>query len=45
MTVLTLNDLETALNNHMPGRHKHLLPKNVEALKKGQDFALKALKK
>lgn len=43
--VLTLADLETALNNHMPGRHKHLLPKNVEALKKGAEFARKGLKK
>ena len=43
--VLTLADLETALNNHMPGRHKHLLPKNVEALKKGAEYAAKELKK
>jgi 2-oxoglutarate ferredoxin oxidoreductase subunit gamma len=41
--VLTLADLETALNNHMPGRHKNLLPKNVEALTKGAEFAQKAL--
>jgi 2-oxoglutarate ferredoxin oxidoreductase subunit gamma len=45
MDVLTLADLETALNNHMPGRHKHLLPKNVEALSKGAEFARKELKK
>jgi 2-oxoglutarate ferredoxin oxidoreductase subunit gamma len=43
--VLSMPDLETALNNHMPGRHKALLPKNVEALKKGEEFALKALGK
>jgi hypothetical protein len=29
----------------MPGRHKHLLPKNVEALSKGAEFARKELKK
>ncbi len=43
MKVLSLADLETALNNHMPGRHKNLLPKNVEALTRGSDFAKKAL--
>jgi 2-oxoglutarate ferredoxin oxidoreductase subunit gamma len=43
--VLTLADLETALNNHMPGRHKHLLPKNVEALSKGGEAAQKSLRK
>ena len=45
LKVLTVADLETALNNHMPGRHKHLLPKNVEALKKGLEFAQKELGK
>ncbi len=44
LNVLTLSDLETALNNHMPGRHKNLLPKNVEALTKGAEFAKQALK-
>jgi 2-oxoglutarate ferredoxin oxidoreductase subunit gamma len=43
--VLSLADLETALNNHMPGRHKNLLPKNVEALSRGTEFAQKCLKK
>ena len=43
--VLTLKDMETALNNHMPGRHKNLLPKNVEALSRGSEFARKALGK
>ena len=41
LKALTLADIETALNNHMPGRHKHLLPKNVEALKKGAEYAAK----
>jgi 2-oxoglutarate ferredoxin oxidoreductase subunit gamma len=45
MDVLTLVDMETALNNHMPGRHKALLPKNIEALNKGAEFARKELKK
>jgi 2-oxoglutarate ferredoxin oxidoreductase subunit gamma len=45
LNVLTIADLETALNNHMPGRHKQLLPKNVEALKKGAEFAADILQK
>jgi 2-oxoglutarate ferredoxin oxidoreductase subunit gamma len=45
MKSITLADIETALNNHMPGRHKSLLPKNVEALKKGAEYAAKQLKK
>jgi 2-oxoglutarate ferredoxin oxidoreductase subunit gamma len=43
LPALTIADIEAALNAHMPGRHKHLLPKNVEALQKGADFARKAL--
>ena len=43
--VLTLADMETALNNHMPGRHKNLLPKNIEALSRGAEFAKKNMKK
>ncbi len=34
-----LQDIEAALKAHMPGRHKHLLPKNVEAMKRGAAFA------
>ena len=45
LPALSLADLEAALNAHMPGRHKHLLPKNVEALKKGADFAKKVIEK
>ena len=45
MHVLTLADMETALNNHMPGRHKNLLPKNIEALSRGAEFAQKSLNK
>lgn len=39
LKVSSVADLEAALNTHMPGRHKHLLAKNVEALKKGSEFA------
>jgi 2-oxoglutarate ferredoxin oxidoreductase subunit gamma len=45
LPVLTVADLEAALNAHMPGRHKHLLPKNLEAIQKGHEQALKALGK
>ena len=45
LPVVKLSDLEAALNAHMPGRHKNLLPKNVEALQKGSEFATKELKK
>jgi 2-oxoglutarate ferredoxin oxidoreductase subunit gamma len=39
LQVLELKDLEAALNAHMPGRHKHLLPKNLEALQRGEQVA------
>ncbi len=35
---LTVKDIEEALNAHMPGRHKHLLPKNIEAIKRGAEY-------
>jgi 2-oxoglutarate ferredoxin oxidoreductase subunit gamma len=38
---LSFSDVETALNNHMPGRHKDLLSKNIEALKKGVEYKSK----
>jgi hypothetical protein len=34
-----LKDVEKALENHLPARHKNLLPKNYEALKRGYHFA------
>jgi 2-oxoglutarate ferredoxin oxidoreductase subunit gamma len=37
--VLTLEEVESSLRVHMPGRHKHLLPKNLEALKRGAEYA------
>ncbi len=39
MPILTLEDIEAALKAHMPKRHQHLLPKNVEALKRGAEYA------
>jgi 2-oxoglutarate ferredoxin oxidoreductase subunit gamma len=39
LPVLSMEDIEAALNAHMPGRHKNLLPKNVEALKRGAEYA------
>jgi 2-oxoglutarate ferredoxin oxidoreductase subunit gamma len=36
---LTLKDIEKALEGHLPARHKHLLPKNYEALKRGFEAA------
>ena len=32
---LSLKDIEKALESHLPERHKRLLPKNYEALKRG----------
>lgn len=36
---LTIKQVEKALANHLPERHRHLLPKNYEALKRGFDAA------
>ncbi|MBI5824852.1 MAG: 2-oxoacid:acceptor oxidoreductase family protein [Chloroflexi bacterium] len=38
---VTLKDVEKALEGHLPARHKHLLPKNYEALKRGFESAQK----
>ncbi len=45
LPVLSVADIEKALNAHMPGRHKNLLPKNMEALRKGEEYAKKELAK
>jgi 2-oxoglutarate ferredoxin oxidoreductase subunit gamma len=45
LPVLKLEDIEAALESHMPGRHKHLLPKNFEALRRGAEFAKKHARK
>lgn len=39
LPVLTLEDIESALKAHMPGRHQQLLPKNIDALKRGAEYA------
>jgi 2-oxoglutarate ferredoxin oxidoreductase subunit gamma len=36
---LTIKDVGKALEAHLPARHKHLLPKNYEALKRGYETA------
>jgi 2-oxoglutarate ferredoxin oxidoreductase subunit gamma len=38
---ITLKDVERALEGHLPARHKHLLPKNYEALRRGFEAASK----
>jgi len=38
---ISLKDIEKALEGHLPARHKHLLPKNYEALKRGFEVAQK----
>ena len=40
---ITIRDVEKALEGHLPARHKHLLPKNFEALKRGFDAGQKVL--
>ena len=35
LSELSLKDIEKALEAHLPARHKHLLPKNYEALRRG----------
>ena len=36
---VSIKDVEKALEGHLPERHKHLLPKNYEALKRGFEAA------
>ena len=40
---VTIKDIEKALEGHLPARHKHLLPKNFEALRRGFEAAQKVL--
>jgi 2-oxoglutarate ferredoxin oxidoreductase subunit gamma len=40
---LSVKDIEKALESHLPARHKHLLPKNYEALRRGFEAAQKVL--
>jgi len=39
LPLLSIEKVEKALQVHMPERHKHLLGKNKEALRKGMDIA------
>src|SRR5512143_165624 len=39
LPVITLEDVQKSLEGHMPARHKDLLAKNVEALKRGYELA------
>lgn len=41
LPVLPLEALEKALQDHLPERHKRLLPLNFQALRKGMEFAQK----
>ncbi len=40
---ITIKDIEKALEGHLPARHKHLLPKNYEALKRGFEAAQRVM--
>jgi len=40
---ITIEDVGKALEAHLPARHKHLLPKNYEALRRGFEAAQKVL--
>ncbi|MBN1538140.1 MAG: 2-oxoacid:acceptor oxidoreductase family protein [Anaerolineales bacterium] len=44
LPVLTVSEIEKALENHMPERHRRLLPVNFQALEKGAEFAKKEAK-
>lgn len=39
LPILTLESIEKALTDHLPERHKKLLPVNFKALRKGAEFA------
>jgi 2-oxoglutarate ferredoxin oxidoreductase subunit gamma len=39
LPILKLEDIEAALKAHMPGRYQHLLPKNIDALQRGAEYA------
>jgi 2-oxoglutarate ferredoxin oxidoreductase subunit gamma len=40
---ITIKDVEKALEGHLPARHKHLLPKNFEALRRGFEAGQKVM--
>lgn len=39
LPILPLNAIEQALENHLPERHRRLLPSNIQALNQGAAFA------
>ena len=41
--VLTIESIEATLQEHLPERHKKLLPLNFQALRTGADFVRKEL--
>ncbi len=43
LPVLTLDQVEQALREHMPGRHRHLIEQNIRALREGARAAQEAL--
>ena len=43
LSEITLQDVEKALEGHLPTRHKHLLPMNYDALRRGFEAASKVL--
>jgi len=40
---ISVKDIEKALEGHLPARHKHLLPKNYEALRRGFEAVQRVL--
>jgi 2-oxoglutarate ferredoxin oxidoreductase subunit gamma len=43
LPVLPLESIEKSLENHLPARHKRLLPLNFQALQQGAEFARQTL--
>jgi 2-oxoglutarate ferredoxin oxidoreductase subunit gamma len=43
LPVLTLDQVEQALREHMPGRHRHLIEQNIRALREGARAAQETL--
>jgi 2-oxoglutarate ferredoxin oxidoreductase subunit gamma len=43
LDLLSLEALDKALDNHLPERHKKLLPMNKEALRRGAEYKAKAI--
>jgi len=39
---ISFRDVEKAREGHLPARHKHLRPKNYEALRRGSEASQKA---